>query len=354
MTIEEERNLKRDLEATKLLLLRQNPSQTMKNLLTGKNHFEDSKYETLYAHATEDMRTYYTEFNHPKTFLSICASGDQIINAILTGATVIDAFDSNRLCRYGLNLKLAALKALTKEELILYYETFNPYLFTKIAEYLDEPSLIYWFNVYQISGPEMIGAIIKDFIFAYKKLDRSVIIDINPYLKGSNYQKVRENLSKTTINYIDSDLYNLPSHLGNKKYDAMNFSNIYEYINFGRQTSPARAEKYYSFLMNYLYPKLNEGGTMMAAYVYSYSDSVNEDFKKLYAEYPDKMTYPGAITFDELPYYIAGLTSQNLSYSYLFDHLGENNETVKKVLTKHIQYGQSNDMSHDTAICIKK
>ncbi len=354
MTIEEEKNLKRDLEATKLLLLKQNPNQSMQNLITGKNHFEGSKYETLYAHATEDMRTYYQEFNHPHTFLSISASGDQIINAILTGATVIDAFDSNRLCRYALNLKIAALKALTKEEFISYYETFNPYLFTKIAEYLDEPSLIYWGNIYQISNPLTIGAIVKDFMFAYKKLDRSVIIDINPYLRGSNFQKVKEQLPKTTINYIDSDLYNLPSCLGNKKYDAMNLSNVYEYINFGHKTSPARAEEYYSFLMNSLYPRLNEGGTLMAAYVYSYSDSVNKDFKELYAKYPDKMTYPGAITFNELPYYLAGLTSQNLSYSYLFDHLGESNETVKKVLTKHIQYGQSSDMSHDTAICIKK
>lgn len=354
METENIERVKKDLEETRKLMIRMNPLSVMLKKSMGVNGFKGEAYDSLYTFATEDMKTYYPEFGQPKSFLSICASGDQIINAALSGAKVIDAFDSNRLCRRALGLKLAALKGLSKEEFLEYYETFSPYLFAKFAEGMDEEDLDYWGALYQIFGPNEIGICLLNFLFAFKKLDRSVSVSINPYLLGSGYIKAQEAVKNAQINFIDCDLYNLPPVLGNKKYDAINLSNVYEYLNFGDETGADKASQYYNFLMDEMYPRLNENGTMMATYTYAFNDEVNEFFKKQYEERKGKLTYPGALNLEEYYYYLMGLTTQNLSYSLLYDLLGSRGEIVKKVATNHIQYGQSIDMSHDTAVLIKK
>lgn len=45
----------------------------------------DRVYDYLYAFGTEDMAGYYPEFGQPKTFLTVGASGDQLLNAIKLG-----------------------------------------------------------------------------------------------------------------------------------------------------------------------------------------------------------------------------------------------------------------------------
>lgn len=351
--INEER-LNRDLSETQKLLLRSNPTVTLIERLTGSNVFENTGYDRLYTFGTEDMRTYSKEFSGANSFLSICASGDQILNAVLTGATEIDAFDSNNLCGRALNLKIAALKGLSRDEFLEYYETFSPYLFVKFAELLDEEDLFYWVTIYRMFPENQAGMLIRDFLFGYKKLDESMIILINPYLEKKNYNRLRSMLDDSKINFIHSDLFSLPEHIGDKKYDAMNFSNIYEYINYGKNTGTELASKYYNFMMDEMYTRLNDSGKMLIAYTYAFSDSVKKDFLRYLKENDGKVTYPGALSLDEYEKYLRGLTTQNLSYAQLYDLLGSRDEEISKLRTNHIQYGQSTDMSADTAVFIKR
>lgn len=322
-------------------------------LFTGKSTFDgNNKYDSLYTSATEDMATYYKEFNHPKTFLSIGASGEQVINAISCGAKVIDVYDSNSLCRHATNLRLAALKGLPKEKLLEYYASFDPRLFAEFAEKLPEDSLLYWFGIYSSFPIEQAGLIINKFLFAYKRLDRSLVLLMNPYLENETYKRTQKMAEDVSINYLDCDLYSLPEKIQDKTYDAMTFSNIYEYLNYNQNTTKENAEKYRNFIIKEMLPHLNEGGAMMVSYLYAWNRKVKQEFDKMHQAHPERVVGTGAISTDQLEDYLKGHTTQNLAYSYLMDVF--KNDPIKELPTNHIQFGQSTDMSHDMALILKK
>ncbi len=347
--------IRKDLNETKRLMLRNAEFESidpfMQNLLGINNFNNDTQYDSLYTNATEDMRTYYQIYNKPKSFLSIGASGDQVANAINSGATTIDVYDSNLLCRYAVSLRLAAIKALTKKELLAFYETFNERLFAKLAYNLDELALNYWGNLYMMFEGNA-PMIIRNTLFTYKRLDTSLIFKMNSYLDDSNYKQMKDKINNSQITFFDSDLYSLPNVIGNKTYDAMTLSNIYEYLNYGRNVSLAKAKEYRNFVINSLLPHLNPNGAIMVSYLYAYSQEINEDFAKMYQKEPDKVVPSGAMSLDEYPYYIAGLTTQNLSYYLLLKAF--KNDPITLLPTEHIEFGQSKDMSHDLALCLKK
>lgn len=347
--------LRRDLNETKVLMLRNAQFEAidpfLQNLL-GLNTFNaDNEYDSLYSSATEDMRTYYKAFNKPKSFLSIGASGEQVANAINSGATIIDVYDSNRLCRYAVSLRLAAIKALTKEELFHFYDTFDEKLFAKLADELDELTLNYWGNLY-LMFRENAPSIIRETLFTYKRLDKSLILTMNPYLDDYNYSQMKDKINSSQVTFYDSDLYSLPSVLTNQTYDAMTLSNIYEYLNYGRNISRQKAVQYRNFVINSLLPRLNPNGTIMVSYLYSFNEKLKKDFDQMYQKEPDKIVPSGAMTLEQYPYYMQGLTTQNLSYSLLLDAFKDDNLSL--IPTSHIEFGQSKDMSHDLALCLKR
>ncbi len=355
MTNKEINMLKQDLIETKKLMFynanREAIDPFAQSIFASNTFNENRTYDSLYTFATEDMRSYYKSFKHPQSFLSIGASGDQVANAINSGATIIDVYDSNNLCRYSVALKLAAIKALTKKELIVFYDTFDPYLFSKVATQLDELSFNYWGNIYMMFN-EKASLVIKNALFTYKRLDKSLIYLANPYLDDKIYQSMPKKINKAKINFISSDLYNLPKKLGTKKYDAMTFSNIYEYLNYGQSVSLAKAQKYHDFIIKEMLPHLNDDGCMMISYLYAFNLAIKNDFDAMYKAHPDKLVPSGAMTLDQYPYYIAGLTTQNYSYSKLLDTFED--DPITLVPTSHIEFGQSKDMSHDLALCLKK
>ena len=83
LTKEQEQMLNEDIRATQELMLRNNGSYGMLQQLKGSSPFtKDTRYEGLYTFATEDMASYFKEFKVTDSFLTIGASGDQVINAI--------------------------------------------------------------------------------------------------------------------------------------------------------------------------------------------------------------------------------------------------------------------------------
>lgn len=353
MTTEQETKVLKDIQETQKLMLRNNPNHGLLMAITGETTFDEKmKYDSLYASATEDMKTYYKEFKNPQTFLSIGASGEQVINAISSGAKVIDVYDSNRLCKYSVDLRLAALKGLSKEMLLKYYTTFDTRLFAEFAEKLPEDSLLYWYGIYSSFPIELAGTLIRDFLFTYKKLDRSLILLMNPYLEDETYKRTQKMAEDVTISYLDCDLYSLPDKIKERSYDGMTFSNIYEYINYNNDVTRKKARQYRNFIINEMYPHLNTGGTMMASYLYAWSEQLKKEFDKMHKENPSGLVGTGALSLDKYFNYLKGHTTQNLAYSYLLDAF--KNDPIIKLQTEHIQYGQSTDMSHDIALILKK
>lgn len=355
-TEEQSKRLAEDIQATQILMLRNNGQHGMIQQLTGASPFIDSnKYEGLYVNATEDMATYYKEFKKTDSFLTIGASGEQVVNAINSGAKTIDVYDSNRLCKHALFLRLAAIKALSYEEFLEYYKTFSVFLFIKIADYLPEEELAYWGTIYNMFGEKNInsGIYISKLLFTYKRLDQDLIKKINPYLNPDNFYKLKKLIDSVTINYLDSDLYGLPNHIKERQYDVINLSNIYEYLNYSNDTKFKHARKYRNFVINDLLPHLNQNGTILVSYLYAWSKKAHEDFNKLYKESNGKIVTTGALNMEDyFKYYLPGLTSQNLAYHYLFEAFKEDN--IETIPTEHVQYGQSSDMSHDMAVLLRK
>ena len=172
ITKEVEERLNRDIKATQSLMIRNSTDYGLKQSLLGDSPFiEENRYEGLYTNATEDMATYYNAFKNTESVLTIGASGEQVANAINSGAKIIDVYDSNRLCRYAVHLRLAAIQALTLDELFEYYKTFSPFLFVKISKYLPEEQLMYWGTLYSMFGEKSTqgGKAIEKLLFTYKR-----------------------------------------------------------------------------------------------------------------------------------------------------------------------------------------
>ena len=83
-------NLESDITIAKKLLYRQPLDME-----------ERMHYGQIYPFSNEDIGCYYDYYDlKDKKALCITSSGDHIIYASQGGATEIDAFDRNRLCKY--------------------------------------------------------------------------------------------------------------------------------------------------------------------------------------------------------------------------------------------------------------
>lgn len=195
--------------------------------------------------------------------------------------------------------------------------------------------------------------------FGNTRVSYEQIIEINPYLKPVNYEKLRSLVDKVDINFIESDLYDLPEYIKGKKYDAINLSNIYEYLYFNNDVNLQSAFEFRDFVMNRLYPHLNENGSILISYLYAWSNEVKKDFdemKKTFFEICDTFGEKVA-NLEQLDTSLFNssfqyFTTHNLAYSYLFDAF-KDIDTIN-IPTAHIVYGFSKDMSHDMAFMLKK
>lgn len=349
LTYSEKEKLKLEINKTLSIMDNDSIQKFLFDSIAHKSGFDEGlSCGPLYLFATEDMRTYYKEFDHPETFLTIGASGDQLLNAILLGAKRIDVFDSNPLSKRGCALKIEAFKSLTKKDFMKYYRRFSAGIFNRFSSNLSEQDSIFWNSLYDIKDGEDIA---RD-LFVYKRLEPELIKKINPYLDDENYEKLKSMIDGVEINYIDAPLYSLPSFLGNRLYDGITLSNIYEYLVFGENVNEKEVNVFYEFIMGEIYSRLTKGGKAMIAYLYAFNDDIKAYVDKLFEEHPDKFLPSGAIRFEDMAFYLQGLTSQNRSYSLLYDRFKD--ENIEKIQTEHVEYGQSIDMSHDVAMLLKK
>ena len=89
------------------------------------NNFEGFKeISPLFRFSNENISEYYKLYNfNNKDVLTVIGSGDQALSAIYRGAKKVDVFDINKLSYYLLMLKKYAIKSLTYNEFITF---FNP------------------------------------------------------------------------------------------------------------------------------------------------------------------------------------------------------------------------------------
>ena len=192
----------------------------------------------LYPFTNENISGYYELLElKDKKILTVTSSGDHAINALLNNCNSVDSFDINPLAKYYSELKCAAIKSLSYEEFILFFNSklsnfksskfyFDKSIYKdKISKELNGEFREFWDYFFIKYSKRDIR---KSFLFSDDKLSLCSIIKINDYLKEDGYYKVRDILKNKKINYFDIDI----SKLGDldKEYDLVILSNVVAYL----------------------------------------------------------------------------------------------------------------------------
>ncbi|MBQ6324003.1 MAG: DUF3419 family protein [Bacilli bacterium] len=225
-------------------------------ILHGSEHFPDD-YNYIYVSTNEFVSGYYKYVPlEGKRVLTVAASGDHILQAVSNGAKEIDTFDKNRFQIYFAKLKLAALKTLSREDFISYFnwqhEKFlDKKIYGKIRECLDDDVCIFWDNMY-VSGwlDKFHGNIINYYRFSDDGSDS--------YSSPDRYEDTRNKLDSVLINYSYDDLHTFIENLADdRKYDAVFLSNIYDHLSF------LKKKRFYKFISTECSRHLTDDGLMV-------------------------------------------------------------------------------------------
>ncbi len=229
------------------------------------------RYSKLYAFTTENIGGYYLQTSFlKKKVLTVCGSGDHVLNAILLGSNEIDTFDINILTYYFLKLKIAAVKTLSYTEFLDYFllennlSAMNYKLFQKMKKELESEILTFWEAIYR--DVEYDGRKLRDSSLFHNLYDTNEKkLMSNPYLKEENFTKLKGKIDLSKVTFIESSLLDLKDKC-KKNYDLIFLSNISDYLNL--MFSNNLLENYREKIVAPLTRKLNRNGKLYFIYQY--------------------------------------------------------------------------------------
>lgn len=206
----------------------------------------------LYSSSTEITEDYLKDFDFKeKRIMTVGSSGDQVLTFAYLGSKDITLMDANPLTPFFVNLKLAAIKTLTREEFISFFKQDNNrfidmLLYGKIRESLDETTKVFWDKLYDEE--------LQDKIFhIYSSASES---SIPPYLTNDDaYLELRNKLNDVKINFHQADISTFNEHMDGEYY-LIDLSNIYTYV---------KSEKYWESI-DKIYPHLTKDGYLKLHY----------------------------------------------------------------------------------------
>lgn len=228
---------------------------TFKNIDSAKAFTELSG---IYKFTNEDIASYFHHLQNKKEILSVISSGNHILNAILGGSRNIDCFDISIFPEYYLYLQIAAIMSLSKEEYLEYLLSndrglvFSEEYYNKIRNNLKGKYKEFWDYLYNYTeeGYEIYNSL----LFRTDPITNKVI-DVNPYLQDSNYEKLKHILETDSIR-INPMVTNIINTRFEKEYDLILLSNILAY-NF----TVYQMDEYFFYLENNF--RLKENGELI-------------------------------------------------------------------------------------------
>lgn len=239
-----------------------------------RNKYDDmTSYSRIYYNTTENLKSYMPILNgNYKSALLPTASGDHQLEAILSGISDITCFDINVLTKYFVKLKFEAFKNFNRDEYIkfMYDNMLDFDMFGSFKNSLDDETRIFWEELYKNIDIEkirfclfrLLGIEEKDIIGS--DFSKYCVDNFTSYLNTDNYKLVQDRLSKVNIEYIDSNLLYLKEKLRHK-YDLINLSNIYEYIN---RLIYFKGDKKFANVVYDMIDFLNDSGKLLITYLY--------------------------------------------------------------------------------------
>lgn len=198
-----------------------------------------SSHSSIYSFTNEKANSeiYKKTLENKEKILTIVGSGDQILNSILLGSKDITATDISNFTEYYFNLKLKAVKALTYEEYLEFFDLksrkcFKKELYEKILPFLDRETAYFWSVLFSSHKTTKIRK--SDFFMPennsfFTSINIKDYIKNNPYLSSpDNYKKLKSKINDVNINIIIGNIFALIGTLRNG-YDLVNASNIMDY-----------------------------------------------------------------------------------------------------------------------------
>jgi len=247
------------------------------NKIDNKKRYTKEKYHNyseIYPFTNENIKGYYNkEEIKGKDILTVCSSGDHLFNAILMDANSVDCFDINRLSKYYMYLKKAAIECLEYDEFIKLFvknlkifdnKSTNKNVYTKIRDILSEDIRIFWDNIFNNIDVKKLKS---SKLFSDDQSTKKNIITCNNYLNEENFYKLKEKIPKYNPNFYNLNIKDLPIGL-ERKYDVIYLSNIAKYID-GIFNGPGLIG-YRKFILEELSKNLKKEGLIFLAYIYDY------------------------------------------------------------------------------------
>ncbi len=224
----------------------------------------------VYKISNERTQDYYSYLIGREKVLSVIGSGDQILNLILEGTKEIDAFDISSFPKYFLYLKMAAVKALSKEEYIeFFYEVNNRSevyddMYDRISFYLDDEISSFWDSLFNFFDWQ---DIYNSTLFSSEPYIAANAINQNKFLQcDAAYEELRRALDDVVINVYEGDIFDLSCRIDGT-YDLVYLSNIVYYN---------KPDEYKEMLDEF---KLTDNGITLT-YLYRINKNVRDCFDK--------------------------------------------------------------------------
>jgi len=192
----------------------------------------------MYIYATEMIKEYYSLFNiKNKNVLTICGSGDQMINALFLGAKKVTGFDLNFYSKHMLNLKISSILSLELKEFIEFFGNkkinvgFSYGIYKKTRENLDNSTKEFFDNLYKKFNFDGEKLAKSSYFRERARVQERNVKEFNLYLKNRKaYLKMRKILEEKNNNFILGSVLDIPSLIKNEKYDLINLSNVQNYV----------------------------------------------------------------------------------------------------------------------------
>lgn len=229
------------------------------------------KFQTIYPFATENISGYIILFDlKNKTLLLVGSSGDQVINAILSGCYDITVFDINSYSKFYYYLKVSAILTLEFEEFFAFFrykdfpkvfkdnnDVFDKKTYNKLKSklrLLDYESYLFWDELFESFDP----LDIRNRMFSNDEDRTNVIMSFNNYLSSKEaYYNARGLLKKVKPKFINGDLF---EDKIDGEYDNIWLSNIGTYYT---------DTKKFKHLVDKVKNHLKRNGKLLISYLYS-------------------------------------------------------------------------------------
>lgn len=229
-------------------------------------------FSKIYSMTTENIYGFLKNYDlKDKRVLTVSGSGDQRLNAYFLGAKNVTCFDINPLTKFHMEMKDKAIVNLNFEKFInffdiysrrygTYYEPLDYRLFDAFKAKLSDETRIFF--DYVINSTD-----VQDYNIYYNlgnNLD--MLKNANGYLNPDGFDKMKKIMKDKKVEYIETEIEELPYIIKGEKYDMILLSNISDYIHSIYGVDGLR---YFRETIDKLADNLELNGVMQVGYIYT-------------------------------------------------------------------------------------